>query len=103
MRGMMLSWGCEVVAVASAAEAGLRLADFRRPPDLIGLNYYLTSDRFLDHRLELYPRELWGGNGRERYADVDVVATVEERQSGRRILGSRDRKRAVHANRGCWP
>ena len=27
----------------------------RCPPDILGLNYYVTSDRFLDHRLELYP------------------------------------------------
>lgn len=43
MRGLMSSWGCEVVAVASAAEAGLRLADFRRPPDLIVSDYRLAD------------------------------------------------------------
>ncbi len=42
-------------------------------PDLIGINYYLTSDRFLDSRLDLYPQHTWGGNGRERYADVEAV------------------------------
>ena len=26
------------------------------PPDILGLNYYVTSDRFLDHRLELTHR-----------------------------------------------
>lgn len=25
------------------------------PPDLIGVNYYITSERWLDHRTELYP------------------------------------------------
>lgn len=48
------------------------------PPDVVGLNYYLTSDRFLDHRLELYPRELWGGNGRDRYVDVEAVRVLPE-------------------------
>jgi dTDP-4-dehydrorhamnose reductase len=39
-------------------------------PDLIGINYYVTSDRFLDERLALHPSELHGGNGVDRYADV---------------------------------
>src|SRR4029450_10842054 len=34
-----------------------------------GLNYYVTSDRFLDDRLHLHPLESYGGNGRMRYAD----------------------------------
>jgi dTDP-4-dehydrorhamnose reductase len=25
------------------------------PPDVIGINHYLTSERFIDHRVELYP------------------------------------------------
>lgn len=43
------------------------------PPDVIGLNYYLTSERFLDERLELYPAITYGGNGRHSYADVEAV------------------------------
>ena len=39
-------------------------------PDVIGLNHYLTSDRFVDDRLERYPEAVLGGNGREPYADV---------------------------------
>lgn len=42
-------------------------------PELIGLNYYVTSERFLDSRVELYPRQLVGGNGRDAYADVEAV------------------------------
>jgi dTDP-4-dehydrorhamnose reductase len=34
------------------------LADHPCPPDIIGVNYYATSDRCLDHRLELYPFEV---------------------------------------------
>jgi dTDP-4-dehydrorhamnose reductase len=59
---------------AGAREA--ELAFFReRPcaPDVIGLNYYLTSDRFLDDRLEQYPPEVHGGNRHMRYADVEAV------------------------------
>jgi dTDP-4-dehydrorhamnose reductase len=59
--------------------AGLREADlalFRdgdAAPDVIGINHYLTSDRFLDQRYRRYPEHHWGGNGRHRYADAEAV------------------------------
>lgn len=40
------------------------------PPDVIGVNYYVTSDRFLDHRIEAYPKELRSAEG----AFVDLEA-----------------------------
>lgn len=43
------------------------------PPDIVGINSYLTSERHLDDRLELFPPHLVGGNGRERYADLEAV------------------------------
>jgi beta-glucosidase/6-phospho-beta-glucosidase/beta-galactosidase len=43
------------------------------PPDIIGIDYYLTSDRVIDHRTELYPGEDIGGNGRVPYVDVAAV------------------------------
>jgi dTDP-4-dehydrorhamnose reductase len=45
------------------------------PPDVIGVNHYHLSNRFLDHRIELYPEWAHGGNGIERYADVGAVDT----------------------------
>ena len=42
-------------------------------PDLLGINHYLTSERFLDHRLDLYPGHEVGGNGRDRYVDAEAV------------------------------
>lgn len=42
-------------------------------PDIIGINHYLTSDRYLDERLELYPEHHWGGNGHHSYADAEAV------------------------------
>ena len=42
-------------------------------PDVIGINHYITSNRFLDERLALYPECSHGGNGRHRYADVEAV------------------------------
>ncbi len=35
-------------------------------PDIIGINHYLTSERYLDERLKRYPEHHWGGNGRHR-------------------------------------
>lgn len=43
------------------------------PPDLIGINYYVTSDRYLDENLEFFPPETHGGNGRQTYADDAAV------------------------------
>ncbi|MCA2958939.1 MAG: sugar nucleotide-binding protein [Silvanigrellales bacterium] len=43
------------------------------PPDVFGVNHYITSDRFLDERLERYPVRIHGGNGRHAYADTEAV------------------------------
>jgi dTDP-4-dehydrorhamnose reductase len=43
------------------------------PPDICGFNYYVTSERYLDDRLENYPAFLHGGNGKMRYADTEAV------------------------------
>jgi dTDP-4-dehydrorhamnose reductase len=52
------------------------------PPDVIGLNYYLTSERFLDEQLEKYPAFAHGGNGKHRYADVEAVRVCAEGIAG---------------------
>ena len=49
------------------------LADRPCPPDVVGLNYYVTSDRWLDERLELHPRWSHGGNGVQSYADIHTT------------------------------
>lgn len=43
------------------------------PPDCIGFNYYVTSERFLDENFHQYPAEICGGNGRHIYADTEAV------------------------------
>jgi dTDP-4-dehydrorhamnose reductase len=53
-------------------------------PSIIGLNYYLTSDRFLDHRLDRYPPRLRGGNGELQYADAEAVRTRARGIAGHR-------------------
>jgi dTDP-4-dehydrorhamnose reductase len=47
------------------------------PPDVLGFNHYLTSERFLDHRLDRYPAHTHGSNGRHDYADVESVRVEE--------------------------
>ena len=42
-------------------------------PDIIGVNHYVTSNRYLDEDLARYPAQSHGGNGRHRYADVEAV------------------------------
>ncbi|HEV2860478.1 MAG TPA: family 1 glycosylhydrolase [Pyrinomonadaceae bacterium] len=56
------------------------------PPDIIGVNHYVTSERFLDDRLERYPGHTHGGNGRHRYADVEAVRVCAEGAAGPRAL-----------------
>ncbi|WP_280156060.1 SDR family oxidoreductase [Piscinibacter sp. XHJ-5] len=57
-----------------ASEAELvALVDAPCPPDVIGINCYVTSERFLDNRLRHYPARLHGGNRRHRYVDVETV------------------------------
>jgi dTDP-4-dehydrorhamnose reductase len=43
------------------------------PPSVLGLNYYVTSDRYLDDRCDRYPSSAHGGNGQIRYVDVEAV------------------------------
>lgn len=49
------------------------IADDPSAPDLLGVNHYLTSDRFLDHRIDDYPAERIGGNEFMAFADVEAV------------------------------
>jgi dTDP-4-dehydrorhamnose reductase len=52
------------------------------PPEVIGVNHYLTSERWLDHRVDSYPVHLVGGNGRDRYADVEAVRVSDTALAG---------------------
>jgi dTDP-4-dehydrorhamnose reductase len=63
-----------------------RFCEHPVPPGVIGVNYYVTSDRVLDHRLERYPPGCHGGNGRLRYADVEAVRARRRGLVGHRAL-----------------
>jgi dTDP-4-dehydrorhamnose reductase len=60
-------------------EVGLTKEDFvffeenPCPPDIIGVNYYITSERYIDEQIEKFPAHTIGGNGVEVYADVEAV------------------------------
>lgn len=43
------------------------------PPDILGFNHYITSERFLDDDLNKYPPHMHGGNWVERYVDTEAV------------------------------
>lgn len=47
-------------------------------PDILGINHYVTSDRFLDDRIDLYPGHDHGGNGRQAYVDVEAVRVLDK-------------------------
>jgi beta-glucosidase/6-phospho-beta-glucosidase/beta-galactosidase len=61
------------------------LKDLQREPcspDIIGIDYYLTSDRMLDERVDRYPDEKTGGNGIDTYIDSAAVRSIDQRDSG---------------------
>lgn len=63
---LLVSCGIEKADLASFVDA-------RAAPDIVGINHYLTSERYLDERLELYPVEGAGGNGQHSYLDLEAI------------------------------
>ena len=55
-------------------------------PEVLGINHYITSERFLDQRLARYPADCHGGNGRHTYADVEAVRVCAEGVAGPRAM-----------------
>jgi dTDP-4-dehydrorhamnose reductase len=56
------------------------------PPDMIGADHYLTSERFLDQEFQIYPAHACGGNERYRYADVEAIRVNHPEPSGLKVL-----------------
>jgi len=54
------------------------------PPDVLGINHYVTSDRYLDERIEMYPSRAHGTNGQHCYADVEAVRVDFDEDLGAR-------------------
>jgi len=66
-------WHAKLVRAGIGEEELAEFLDGRAAPDLIGINHYLTSERYLDERIELYPKQPVGGNGRHRYLDLEAI------------------------------
>jgi dTDP-4-dehydrorhamnose reductase len=87
----------------------LALRDAPCPADLVGVNYYVTSDRFLDERVARYPAVCRGGNGRHVYCDVEAVRARPEGIVGHRALLRETWERyrtpvaVTEAHLGCTP
>jgi dTDP-4-dehydrorhamnose reductase len=46
------------------------------PPDIVGINHYVTSERYLTDDVEAYAACYRGGNGRDQYADVEAARCI---------------------------
>ncbi len=52
------------------------------PPEILGINYYVTSERFLDERLDRYPAYSYSHNQTTAYADMPAVRASSQGLSG---------------------
>jgi dTDP-4-dehydrorhamnose reductase len=72
-------------AGTSAAELDW-FASHSCPPSLVGVNHYVTSNRYLHQDESWCDRSRWGGNGREAYADTEAVRVFDDRRGRLRAL-----------------
>jgi dTDP-4-dehydrorhamnose reductase len=68
-------WDYLLEAGASAEEL-LWFRDHPCPPDVIGVNYYITSERWLDHRVERYPASHVHTYRGIRHADMETARVL---------------------------
>jgi dTDP-4-dehydrorhamnose reductase len=62
---------------AASVEQLDELATGAATPDILGFDHYLTSERYLDHRVERFPGVEPGSNGRDTYVDVEAVRVAK--------------------------
>lgn len=55
-------------------------------PHVLGFNYYVTSERYLDERMHLYPAHTHGSNNIHSYADVEAVRVELEEPIGLEVV-----------------
>ena len=55
-------------------------------PDILGFNYYITSERYLDEHISCYPAVTHGGNACCKYADVEAIRVAAVEIDGARKL-----------------
>ncbi|WP_024891066.1 family 1 glycosylhydrolase [Luteimonas huabeiensis] len=75
-------WSWLVECCRAQPEDLLWFAAHRCRPDVVGVNHYVTSERYLDEDPERYPPECRGGNGRHRYADVEAARVLSPPSAG---------------------
>ena len=70
-----------LINCGGATEAELMwFVENRCPPDIVGVNHYVTSERYLTEAMDVYATCYHGGNGRHRYADVEAVRCLAATQ-----------------------
>lgn len=67
-------WSYLLDAGATAQEL-LWFAEHPTPPDIMGINYYITGERFIDHRRERYPDYARASAAADAHADVVAART----------------------------
>lgn len=55
-------------------------------PDILGFNYYITSERYIDEHIENYPPHTHGKNAKHVYADVEAIRVGENVFAGPHTL-----------------
>ncbi len=60
--------------------------DNATPPDIMGFNYYITSERYLDHNYKDYPSNTHGGNELQQYADAEAIRVNHGNPFGLKVL-----------------
>ena len=63
----------------ASADDLLWFAENRCPPDIIGINYYVTSDRWVDHRFDRFPAH---GRGKAGFVDIESVRVLANHAPG---------------------
>jgi dTDP-4-dehydrorhamnose reductase len=74
-------WDYLLASGIDAAEL-LWFRDNPCPPDMIGVNYYITSERWVDHRIERYPQRYVGTYRGFLHADIEAPRAVTPPRPG---------------------
>jgi dTDP-4-dehydrorhamnose reductase len=62
-----------LTSVPGLAEKLRLLADEPELPDVLGVDHYITSDRYLDHRLDHYPEDIVARSAQHGFVDVELA------------------------------
>jgi len=76
-----------LIRCGGASEKGLAwFVEHPCVPEVVGINHYVTSDRYLTHDVDAYAACYRGGNGRDVYADVEAARCMSERDGLEKLL-----------------